>query len=230
MKPSIQNYQSTVEALLDYCKTLYRSIGQNEYIRTYYNLNSICLLSYRSLQQYITRYNNLLEELIRTRANLLYRLLLFWFIEYLDNNDYRFWKESFKAKIRELSDESLEEGNWIQQAQQELLDRNIDPSGDMKPLQKRLRQNDDNDGIGEINWTNKPNGNSNQKRPRPGNPHSRASSRSHDTKSVSNILCNTCNGNHPTEKCYYTAKNPPVSWIGKPEIWRRLFETQSRQK
>jgi hypothetical protein len=49
LRPSIQNYQSTIETLLEYCKTLYSSIGQNECIRAYSNLNSIRLLSCGSL-------------------------------------------------------------------------------------------------------------------------------------------------------------------------------------
>jgi hypothetical protein len=116
LRPSIQNYQSTVETLLEYCKTLYGSIGQNERMRAYSNLNSIRLSSCGSLQQYITRFNNVYEESTRTGAVLPYRLILFWFIEYIDSDEYRFWKESFKAKIRELSDENLEKGNWIRQA------------------------------------------------------------------------------------------------------------------
>jgi len=77
-------------------------------------------------------------------------------------------------------------------------------------LQKYLKQNNNNDNIGEINWTNKLYRNSNPKHPRPGNPNSGALSRSQDTKSVSNILYTACNSNYPTEKCFYTAKNPPA--------------------
>jgi hypothetical protein len=116
LRPLIQNHQSTVESLLEYCKTLYGSIGQNERMRAYSNLNSIRLSSCGSLQQYLIRFNNAFEELTRTGATLPYGLILFWFIEFIDSNEYRFWKESFKAKIRELSDKNLEEGNWIRQA------------------------------------------------------------------------------------------------------------------
>jgi hypothetical protein len=226
LRPSMQNHQATVETLLDYCKTLYGSIGQNERMRTYSNLNSIRLSSCGSLQQYITRFNNLLEEATRTGANLSYGLLLFWFIEYLDNDEYRFWKESFKAKIRELSDESLKEGNWIRQAQQELLDRNINPTGDGKSSSKRQRDHDD--GIGEVNLINK----TNSKRSRSTNSDRSASSKSQQgTKSGSNTpKCNTCDGNHPTENCYYTTKDPPSYWKGNPEVWRRIIEKQVKQK
>ncbi len=63
LRTLMQNHQSMVETLLDYCKTLYRSIGQNKHMRVYHNLNSICLSSCGSLQCYITRFNNLLEEI-----------------------------------------------------------------------------------------------------------------------------------------------------------------------
>jgi hypothetical protein len=49
LRRSIQNHQSTVEELLDYCKTLYGSIGQNERMRIYANINSIRLSSCGSL-------------------------------------------------------------------------------------------------------------------------------------------------------------------------------------
>jgi hypothetical protein len=77
LRPSIQNYQSTVETLLEYCKTLYGSIGQNERMRAYSNLNSIRLSSCGSLQQYLIRFNNAFEELTRTGATLPYGLILF---------------------------------------------------------------------------------------------------------------------------------------------------------
>ena len=128
LRPLIQNHQSTVEELLEYCKTLYGSIGQNECMRAYSKLNYIHLSSSGSLQQYIIHFNNAFEELTCTGASLPYGLILFWFIEFIDDDEYHFWKESFKTKIRELSDENLEEGNWIRQAQQELLDRNINPT------------------------------------------------------------------------------------------------------
>jgi hypothetical protein len=156
LRPSIQNHQSTVKQLLDYCKTLYGSIGQNERIRAYSNLNSIRLSSCRSLQQYLICFNNAFEELTRTGATLPYRLILFWFIEFIDSDEYCFWKESFKAKIHKLSDENLEEGNWIKQAQQELLDCNIDPTSEEKSSAKRLRD----DSVGEVNLTSKGTGNS----------------------------------------------------------------------
>ena len=122
LRPSIQNHQSTVEELLEYCKTLYGSIGQNERMRAYSNLNYIRLSSCGSLQQYIIHFNNAFEELTCTGASLPYGLILFWFIEFINDDEYCFWKASFKTKIRELSDENLEEGNWIRQAQQELLE------------------------------------------------------------------------------------------------------------
>jgi hypothetical protein len=77
LRPSIKNYQSTVETLLEYCKTLYGSIGQNERMRAYSNLNSIRMSSCGSLQQYIIRFNNALKELTRTGATLPYGLILF---------------------------------------------------------------------------------------------------------------------------------------------------------
>jgi gag-polypeptide of LTR copia-type len=77
LRPSIKNYQSSVETLLEYCKTLYGSIGQNERMRAYSNLNSIRLSSCGSLQQYIIRFNNAFEELTRTGATLPYGLILF---------------------------------------------------------------------------------------------------------------------------------------------------------
>ena len=208
---------------MHYCKTLYKSIRQNERTRAYHNLNSICLLSCGSLQYYITQFNNLLEEITQTRANLSYRLILYWFIEYLDNSDYRFWKESFKAKIRELSNKNLEEGNQIWQAQQELLDQNIDPTRDRKPLQKHQRQNDDTNDIREINQTNRinldSNSKSNSKHSKSGNSNSRVSSKSQDSKLVSSVQCTTYNGNHLIEKCFYTTKNSLVLQVGKLEIW-----------
>ena len=156
LRRSIQNHQSTVETLLEYCTTLYGSIGQNEKMRAYSNLNSIRLSSCGSLQQYIIRFNNAFEESIRIGATLSYGLILFWFIEFLDNDEYRFWKESFKAKIRELSDENLEEGNWIRQAQQELLDRNIDPTGTGEGKSSAKRPHDESkDSVGEVNLTTK---------------------------------------------------------------------------
>jgi len=90
LRPSIQNHQSTVEALLEYCKTLYGSIGQHERMRAYSNLNSIRLSSCGSLQQYLIRFNNAFEELTRTGATLPYGLILFWFIEFIDSDEYRF--------------------------------------------------------------------------------------------------------------------------------------------
>ena len=77
LRPSIKNYQTTVETLLEYCTTLYGSIGQNEKMRAYSNLNSIRLSSCGSLQQYIIRFNNAFEESIRIGATLSYGLILF---------------------------------------------------------------------------------------------------------------------------------------------------------
>ena len=231
LRPSIKNYQTTVETLLEYCTTLYGSIGQNEKMRAYSNLNSIRLSSCGSLQQYIIRFNNAFEESIRIGATLSYGLILFWFIEFLDNDDYRFWKESFKAKIRELSDENLEEENWIRQAQQELLDRNIDPTGEGKPSAKRPHD----ESVGEVNLTNKDTTRGNSKR------NKRTKSSNSDSKGVSTKSeesaenkpstkkCNVCEGPHATKDCYYTSKNPPYRWTGKPEIWRKIIETQAKQ-
>jgi hypothetical protein len=238
LRRSIQNHQSTVEALLEYCTTLYGSIGQNEKMRAYSNLNSIRLSSCGSLQQYVIRFNNAFEESIRIGATLSYGLILFWFIEFLDNDEYRFWKESFKAKIRELSDENLEEGNWIRQAQQELLDRNIDPTGtgDGKSSMKRSRD----ESIGEVNLTTKDTTRSNSK----SNRNKRSKSANSDSSGVSaksqestrnkqsasnTPKCKVCDGNHTTEDCYYTSKNPPSRWSGKPEIWRKIIETRAKQ-
>ena len=232
LRRSIQNHQSTVETLLEYCTTLYGSIGQNEKMRAYSNLNSIRLSSCGSLQQYIIRFNNAFEESIRIGATLSYGLILFWFIEFLDNDEYRFWKESFKAKIRELSDENLEEGNWIRQAQQELLDRNIDPTGGGKSSAKRPHD----DSIGEVNLTNKDDTRNNSKRSK------RSKSSNSDSKGVSTKFeelvenkplstkkCNVCEGPYATKDCYYTSKNPPARWTGKPEIWRKIIETRAKQ-
>jgi hypothetical protein len=236
LRPSIQNHQSTVETLLEYCKTLYGSIGQNERMRAYSNLNSIRLSSCGSLQQYIIRFNNVFEESTRTGATLPYGLILFWFIEFLDSDEYCFWKESFKAKIRELSDEDLENGNWIQQAQQELLDRNIDPTGagEGKPSTKHLC----NDSIGDVNLTTNSTTRNNSKR------NKRAKFSNSDSNKVtakseestgnkppaSNTpKCKTCDGPHPTKDCFYTSKNPPSWWSGKTEIWRRIIEKRPKQ-
>ena len=231
----MQNHQSTVKELLDYCKTLYGSIGQNEHMRVYSNLNSICLSSCGSLQQYIIRFNNAHEELRHIGSTTDYGLIVFWFIEYLDDDEYRFWKESFKTKIQELSDKTLEDENWIRQAQQELLDRNIDPTGEGKPSLKRQYE----DSIGEVNMTAKstsrtnPNRNKRSKSTNSDSNSNSAKSQQAPTrnKSVSNTTkCKICDGNHPMEDCYYTAKNPPAWWSGKPEIWRRLIKTQSKQE
>jgi hypothetical protein len=229
LRPSIQNYQSTVETLLEYCKTLYGSIGQNERMRAYSNLNSIRLSSCGSLQQYLIRFNNAFEELTRTGATLPYGLILFWFIEFIDNDEYRFWKESFKAKIRELSDENLEEGNWIRQAQQELLDRNIDPTGAGEGKSSAKRPRDDKDSVGDVNLTTK--GTSNKKKRSKTNSDLAKSQESTGNKppASSTPKCKVCDGNHPTKDCYYTSKNPPTRWSGKPEIWRKIIESQSKQ-
>jgi hypothetical protein len=215
LRPSIQNYQSTVETLLEYCKTLYGSIGQNERMRAYSNLNSIRLSSSGSLQQYIICFNNAFEESTRTGSTLPYGLILFWFIEFIDSDEYRFWKESFRTKIRELSDKNLEEGNWIQQAQQELLDRSIDPAGEGKPSAKRLRD----DSVGEVNLTTK--GTSKQnKRAKTKSDSSGVSAKSKESTGSKSSApkCKVCDGNHATKDCYYTSKNPPFRWTGKPEI------------
>jgi hypothetical protein len=189
-------------------------------MRAYSNLNSIRLSSCGSLQQYLIRFNNAFEELTRTGATLPYGLILFWFIEFIDSDEYRFWKESFKAKIRELSDENLEEGNWIQQAQQELLDCSIDPAGEGKPSAKRLC----NDGVGEVNLTTSKGttrNNSKQiKRAKTKSDSSGVSVKSKEStrSKPSASKCNVCDGPHPTKDCYYTSKNPPSRWTSKPEI------------
>ena len=121
-------------------------------MRAYSNLNYIRLSSCGSLQQYIIHFNNALEELTRTGASLPYGLILFWFIEFIDDDEYHFSKESFKTKIRELSDGNLEEGNWIRQAQQELLDRNINPTVEGQNSSTKCPQDE---SIGEINLTDK---------------------------------------------------------------------------
>jgi hypothetical protein len=196
-------------------------------MRAYSNLNSIRLSSCGSLQQYIIRFNNAFEELIRTGATLPYGLILFWFIEFIDSDEYRFWKESFKAKIRELSDENLEERNWIRQAQQELLDRNIDPAGEGKPSTKRSRD----DSVGEVNLTSK---DTRSKR----NKQAKSDSKGVSAKSEestgnkpfvsSTKKCKVCGGNHLTEDCYYTLENPPSWWTSKPEIWRKIIEKRPK--
>jgi hypothetical protein len=229
LRPSIQSHQSTVEILLEYCKTLYGSIRQNERMRAYSNLNSIRLSSCGSLQQYIIRFNNVFEESTRTGATLPYGLILFWFIEYINSDEYRFWKELFKAKIRELSDENLEEGNWIRQAQQELLDRNINPTGEGKPSAKRPR----NDSVGEVNLTSK--GRNNSKRNKQaksdskGVPVKSEESTGNKPSASSTPKCNVCDRPHATKDCYYTSKNPPSWWSGKPEIWHKIIEKRPKQ-
>ena len=191
-------------------------------MRAYSNLTSIRLSSCGSLQQYINRFNNAFEELIRTGATLPCRLILFWFIEFIDNEGYSFWKESFKAKIRELSDEDLEEGNWIRQAQQELLDCNIDPTREGNSLKRQCK-----DSIGEVNLTRN-NLNRNKQSKSANSDSSRVSTKSTRNK-LSVSKCDICDGNHTTEKCYYTSKNPLSGWSGKPEIWQKIIETCSKQ-
>jgi hypothetical protein len=39
------------------------------------------------------------------------------------------------------------------------------------------------------------------------------------------LKCKVYDGNHATKDCYYTSKNPPPRWSGKPEIWRKIIET-----
>ena len=222
LQPSIQNHQSTIEELLDYCKTLYSSIGQNECMRAYLNLNSIRLSSCKSLQQYIICFNNAYEELTCIGATLPYRLILFQLIKFIDNDEYRFQKESFKTKIRELSDENLEQGNQIQQAQQELLDRNIDPIREGNSLKHQCE-----DSIGEVNLTRN-NLNRNKQSKSANSDSSRVSTKSTRNKpSVSK--CDICDGNYTTEKCYYTSKNPLSGQSSKPEIQQKIIETYSKQ-
>jgi hypothetical protein len=193
-------------------------------MRAYSNLNSIRLSSCGSLQQYLIRFNNAFEELTCTGATLPYGLILFWFIEFIDSDEYRFWKESFKAKIRELSDENLEEGNWIRQAQQELLDRNIDPTGEGKSSAKRLR----NDSVADVNLTTK--GTSNRNKRTKSDTKGVSAKLEETAESKSNASkCNVCAGPHATKDCYYTSKNPPFRWTGKPEIWRKIIEKRPKQ-
>jgi hypothetical protein len=151
-----------------------------------------------------------------TRATLLYSLILFWFIEFINNNEYRFWKESFKAKIRELSNKNLKEGNWIQQAQQELLDRNINPTSASaskgKPFTKRLRDN----SVKEVNLTSKDTTKNNSKQNKRAKSNlnkvlvkSKESTR--NKPFVSNTTkCKVCDKNYATKDCYYMSKNPPL--------------------
>jgi hypothetical protein len=202
-------------------------------MRAYSNLNSIRLSSCGSLQQYIIRFNNAYEELTRIGATLPYGLILFWFIEFIDSDDYRFWKESFKTKIRELSDENLEEGNWIRQAQQELLDRNIDPTGASEGKTSTKRPRDDKDSVGEVNLTTKGTSNKN-KRSKTNSDSKGVSAKSQEStgnsqSTSSTPKCKVCDGTHATKDCYYTSKNPPSWWSGKPEIWRRIIEKRPKQ-
>jgi hypothetical protein len=229
LRPSIQNYQSTVETLLEYCKTLYGSIGQNERMRAYSNLNSIRLSSCGSLQQYIICFNNVFEEATRTGATLPYGLILFWFIEFMDSDEYRFWKESFKAKIRELSDKNLEEGNWIRQAQQELLDRNIDPTGAGEGKSPAKRPRDDS--VGEVNLTGKDTRSKRNKRAKSDSKGVSAKSEEstgNKPSASSTQKCSVCDGNHASKDCYYTSENPPSWWTGKPEIWRKIIKKRPK--
>jgi hypothetical protein len=211
-------------------------------MRAYSNLNSIRLSSCGSLQQYLIRFNNAFEELIRTGAALPYGLILFWFIEFIDSDEYRFWKESFKAKICKLSDENLKEGNWIQQAQQELLDRNIDPTGASEGKSSAKRPRDDSegkspakrlrdDGVGEVNLTNKGTRNNPKWNKRTKSDTKGVSAKSEETaESKSNTpKCKVCDGLHATKDCWYTSKNPPSRWTGKPEIWRKIIEKRPNQ-
>jgi hypothetical protein len=180
-------------------------------MRAYSNLNSIRLSSCGSLQQYLIRFNNAFEELTRTGATLPYGLILFWFIKFIDSDEYCFWKESFKTKIRELSDENLEEGNWIQQAQQELLDRNIDPTGASptsaskgKSSAKRLCD----DSVADVNLTSKGT-RSNLKRNKRIKSNTKGVSAKLEETAESKSKCNVCDGPYATKDCYYTSKNPP---------------------
>ena len=196
-------------------------------MRAYSNLNSIRLSSCGSLQQYIIRFNNAFEESTRIGATLSYGLILFWFIEFIDSDEYRFWKESFKTKIQELTDEDLEEGNWIQRAQQELLDRNIDPTGasEGKPSAKRPRD----DSVGEVNLTTK-NTSNKRKRSKTNGVSAKSEESTGNKPSASNTpKCKVCDMNHATKDCYYTSKNPPIGWSGRPEIWRKIVETHQKQ-
>ena len=201
-------------------------------MRAYSNLKYIHLSSCGSLQQYIIHFNNAFEELTHTGASLPYGLILFWFIEFIDDDEYHFWKESFKTKIHELSDENLEEGNWIRQAQQELLDCNINPTVEGKNSSTKCPQDE---SIGEINLTDKgstrKNSNWNKQSKSTHSDTSSGLSKSQQgstgTKPVSK--CKVCDGNHATENCFYTSKNPPSKWHGKPEIWQRIIETCSKQ-
>jgi hypothetical protein len=183
-------------------------------MRAYSNLNSIRLSSCRSLQQYLIRFNNAFEELTRTGATLPYGLILFWFIEFIDSDEYRFWKESFKTKIHELSDENLEEGNWIQQAQQELLDCNINPIGasptsasEGKSSAKHLRD----DSVADVNLTNKGTRNNLKWNKRTKSDTNGVSAKAEESakSKPSTKKCNICEGPYATKDCYYTLKNPP---------------------
>ena len=199
-------------------------------MRAYSNLNSIRLSSCGSLQQYIIRFNNVYEESTCTGATLPYGLILFWFIEFLDSDEYRFWKESFKAKIRELSDENLEEGNWIRQAQQELLDHSIDPTSEGKSSTKRLCDNN----IGEVNLTTKGTSNKNKWAKFSNSNSKRVLAKSQEStgnkpSASSTQKCNVYDRTHATKDYYYTSKNPPTRQSGKPEIQRKIIETHSKQ-
>jgi hypothetical protein len=145
----------------------------------------------------------------------------------------------FKAKIHELSDENLEEGNWIRQAQQELLDRNIDPTGAREGKSSAKRPHDDKDSVGEVNLTTKGttrNTSNKRKRSKTNSDSKVVSAKSEDSTgnkpSASNSntpKCKTCDGPHATKDCYYTLENPPSWWSGKPEIWRKIIETHQKQ-
>jgi hypothetical protein len=106
----------------------------------------------------------------------------------------------------------LEEGNWIRQAQQELLDRNIDPTGagagEAKPSTKRLRD----DSVRKVNLTSKGTRNNSKqnKRPKTSEVLVKSKESTRNKPSVSNTTkCKVCDRNHATKDCYYTSKNPP---------------------
>ena len=109
----------------------------------------------------------------------------------------------------------MEEGNWIRQAQQELLDCNIDPTGagptsasEGKSSAKRLCD----DSVADVNLTNKGTRNNPKRNKQTKSNTNRVLAKAKElakSKPLSTKKCNVCKGPYATKDCYYTSKNPP---------------------
>ena len=129
----------------------------------------------------------------------------------------------FKVKIQELSNENLEEGNWIRQTQQELLDCNINPTSEGKSSTKHLRD----DSVGDVNLTTNSTTRNNSKQNKQAkfsnSDSNKVTAKSEEStgnkpSASSTQKCNVCNRSYATKDCYYTLKNPPFWWNSKSEI------------